>query len=751
MAPGMPAFYREVDDAIARNPPDVDDLLALRALCVAVEAGDRAAASAGLRDLLGRRGVEDPLHAISSELYCALLARILVLGWFDEFDLLIAWPQTLFGTRDERIARNWDGVVTVLVQQPQSVGLLTGSDREAQWRRAVHALEGALRHFETVRLPPPSILSPLAGGGVYHEPPAYRDVMLYQQLLEAVEAFYRIVQTLFQQLFDIALARLEQDHRDAVGMRKLQALQLGLWVLLSPKDIPKGMTPGTARDALTRHNDRRTMILNRPIRVAEFRYGNGRQRHRFLDAFPAYDARSVVFNSLDRDDTERPHVRGEKIGSLQVSRDRQLAYFLFAYGHPWDAAEPPAPAHLFRSALIAGRFRGRLRVVDNDEVVDFLVALFDDMLRDLVRQASGTPDMAKLGLSAWRETVNAASAYFGQVTAHSRLNLTEDPPNYLTHTFPRNLAGRLLHDCGVHAVRLAYILLTVLGRINAVHDNIAGAVQARWVRLPLHVGMLIQTEHFGVVVQHNEYSAVTGNDELATTRAAWTLARPAQESDPADPGDATLKFLEDLTANGFSSDLDMPIASAPILAPGEPVTVASIWNSYQGKVVRSQLFTRLVGASNAPQYQFDVRYLRLSEQERDWYNEHVLRFWNVECFAIWQTWSSTLTRARISDKEYEQAKRAYAKELNEALDRVQDSYEAIIRPKKDELSRDLRADGKLLLKGVRIVSAVRLETVLPSVEKVVDHLNELSVPGVRLKPDFVPPFARKEEVLLEVP
>ena len=111
----------------------------------------------------------------------------------------------------------------------------------------------------------------------------------------------------------------------------------------------------------------------------------------------------------------------------------------------------------------------------------------------------------------------------------------------------------------------------------------------------------------------------------------------------------------------------------------------------------------------------------------------------------------TASRARISDKEYEQAKRAYAKDLNEALDRVQDSYEAIIRPKKDELSRDLRADGKLLLKGVRIVSAVRLETVLPSVERVVEHLNELSAPGVRLKRGFVPPFARKEEVLLEVP
>lgn len=745
------SFYKEVDDAIARNPPDVEDLLALRKLCQAVDAGDKAAVALLTRDLIGRSGVEDPLHAISSELFHAVMARVLLKGWFEEFDLLIDWPQTLFGTRDERIARSWEGIVTLVRQQPRSLGLLTGSDREKEWERASFALEGALRHFAKVALPPPSKLSPLSGGGVYYEPPAYRDVILYEQLLETIEEFYRVLQMLFQQIFEVSLARLERDNKDATGMRKLQALQLSLWMLLSPKDIPQGMKAGKARDELKLHNDRRTLILNRLIRVAEFRYGRGRQSHRFLDAFPPHDARSVIFNSLDRDDTEEPHVRGEKIGSIQVSRDRQLAYFLFAYGHPWDPADPPAPAHVFRSALIVRRYGGRLRLVENDELIEFLVGFFTEMLREIIRQSPGTVDMAKAGLSAWRETVDAASGYFGQVTAHSRLNLTEDPPNYLTHTFPRNLTGRLLHDCGVHAVRSAYILLSVLERINGSYAEIAGRIQARWVRLPLHVGMLIQTDHFGVVVQHNEHSAVTDNDELGVTRAGWIQARPTQEVDPPGPDDATLKFLEDLTANGFSSDLDMPIASAPILQPGEPVTMKTIWNSYQMKVVRSQLFTHLVGASNAPQYQFDVRYLRLSELEREWYNEHVLRFWNAECFVIWQKWSKLLTSTRIGDKEYDQHKRAYMKALNEALDRVQDSYEKLIRPKKDELSRDLRADGRLLLPNVRIVSAVRLETVLPAVEKVVNHLNEISQPGFRLKPDFVPPFARKEEVLLEVP
>ncbi|WP_457302220.1 hypothetical protein [Phyllobacterium sp. P5_D12] len=72
------------------------------------------------------------------------------------------------------------------------------------------------------------------------------------------------------------------------------------------------------------------------------------------------------------------------------------------------------------------------------------------------------------------------------------------------------------------------------------------------------------------------------------------------------------------------------------------------------------------------------------------------------------------------------------KVLNEALDRVEDHYEKKIRLKKDELSKALRADNILLLPGVRIVSA-RLETVLPAVEKAVDHLNDFSQPNFESK------------------
>jgi len=56
-----------------------------------------------------------------------------------------------------------------------------------------------------------------------------------------------------------------------------------------------------------------------------------------------------------------------------------------------------------------------------------------------------------------------------------------------------------------------------------------------------------------------------------------------------------------------------------------------------------------------------------------------------------------------------------------------------------------------LMPGVRIVRAVRISTVLPAVTKLKDHIDEISRPAFKFTADFVPPFARPEEELLEVP
>ena len=306
------------------------------------------AVSEPVQDLLKLSGFEDPLHSISYELFHALLARILLKGWFDEFDLLIAWRQSLFGTPEQRVADHWDGIVKIVNEKPQSLGLLTRSNHEQEWKRALNGLEGAIRHFAEVRLPQPTYGAPPIE-------PAYYERVLPQALREAIEQFFRVLQMLFQQILELALAELEKDGNNTGLLRKLQRLQTTLEKVLAGKDKPPGLTPPV---------ERIKRVLNQTIRVAEFRYGGRGKRHRFLDAFPPHDARNVIFNSLDREDKDEPYVRGEKIKSIHVLRDRQLGFYLTSYGHPLDPRARPDAWHLRRRALIKSKHGGRLKLTD---------------------------------------------------------------------------------------------------------------------------------------------------------------------------------------------------------------------------------------------------------------------------------------------------------------------------------------------------------------------------------------------------
>src|SRR5207253_650846 len=129
------------------------------------------------------------------------------------------------------------------------------------------------------------------------EPPPSYETVLPRILHDAIEQFYRALQTIFQRILELALARLERDNDDVQGLRTLQKLQLALGVLLEPHDTQKS----------EQLSERLQIILDKRIRVVEYRYGRDRaKQHRFLDAFPPFDSRSVIFNSLDREDKDEP-------------------------------------------------------------------------------------------------------------------------------------------------------------------------------------------------------------------------------------------------------------------------------------------------------------------------------------------------------------------------------------------------------------------------------------------------------------
>ena len=76
-------------------------------------------------------------------------------------------------------------------------------------------------------------------------------------------------------------------------------------------------------------------------------------------------------------------------------------------------------------------------------------------------------------MAAFFSTARLVKRYMDAFTGSVQYDIedlsSEDNLNYLERSFPANLGGQILHDCGVYALRSAYILL--LSGINPVSTS----------------------------------------------------------------------------------------------------------------------------------------------------------------------------------------------------------------------------------------------------------------------------------------
>ena len=306
---------------------------------------------------------------------------------------------------------------------------------------------------------------------------------------------------------------------------------------------------------------------------------------------------------------------------------------------------------------------------------------------------------------AWVAVLKFLDQYLGRMTAHTRFNILEGSPNpnYLTIDFPRTLAGAALHECGVYAVRMAYILLSMARNIDRVFKG-SFDMRARWILLPLHVGLILESRSVALLIVHNQSLFVVPPDNLHEREIEWQTVPPG-ERDPTDPNELRIKFLEDVAASVFLNDVDMPVLSHSILGPSVPVSTKSIWDSYQKHVVPNykKTFSPFVASKRKPEYQFDLKYLETSSLQKHWFNQAVVPFWNTVCKKIF------MDRQKQLVADIDKNKDEYIAALNAAIDALLDSYDKDVFPEKAELSKALRDDPKLLPPGRRAVFAERQE------------------------------------------
>ncbi len=734
MTNGTQTFFQEVLDALNLN--NHPDLVLLVNLCSAVDVGNRMSARKAAGDLIKVKSKDMPLAGISPELYYELMARVLKLGWSGEFTQLMAWYEPLPSfahTSEEKLVDNWIGVLN---HAPEPEPGLTAGDLIRAWKSEIQCLQRALADLARIDVPVPQPYFPGEPGPTRGFGTAHPNATLEEQLREAVQHFFRNTHMLFQLLLERATLQLERD-RTTELLRILRRLH---------EDRAKLLEEQKKLDAA-----RAQRTLSMRIRITEIQSrGNS---NLYLDAFRPYRSRNVPISSFDRDEKGALVDLPGLLADSHVMRDQQLSYLFDAYGEPSDARNTMTPALQRRQDLIRTKHRGQLKLGGNDDLVLFLTNLFEDTVRMLMGSGNKLP-FADASAIAWRTVQKFLGTYLDRMTAHTSFDITEKPPNYLLREFPRSLIGGLLHECGVYAVRMAYVLLSMARGVDRIFPGTFD-MQASWILLPLHVGLILDSRTLALLVLHNQSLFILPDEDLNDWNTEWSQNVPPEDHDPTDPDALQRKFLEDAAAVAFSNDLDMPILRFEVIGGKVPVTPKTIWDSYQRHVVPNykKLFSPLVDLPRAKQYQFDLRYLSVMRLQKGWFNRSVVPFWNVVCREIFEKREAALVKNLAANKD------EYVAALEAAIDAVENVYDDGVLTEKSELSSELRADPKLLRRGVRANFSERLSTSsrdIGPIGRVKGHVEEVKQPGFTLidpvsQKVVRPPFALDEEALVRLP
>lgn len=492
----------------------------------------------------------------------------------------------------------------------------------------------------------------------------------------------------------------------------------GLKVVLAPTEVKGGK--GTTRDAFDKTRS-----------VAVSTYTPGEDYVRSLEA-------SVrdIFEHRVRQVAVMARVYGAT-GVLRADRPAEKE-------RAEDAARNAAT---LKHVLDAG---GKMRLDNDDDWRAFVLQKYKDMTT-----GSGSVDKA----AALGSIIRLLYDYLGAFTVHARFTNIYDQGEfkdaYFNHPFPRTLAGQLVHDCGVYAMRVAYILSLVRNELG---------LKFRFARMPAHVGLIITGDALPLYVAHNDHFYEYTWDKLRELYADWEAPSAADRKKAGLPPAAGPKpgpiadeqFLAELAAVRFiEGPLDMPVSLSEAPKAGKTVaaTQQALWAEYQ-RITSKDVFGPATVDKNSPNYLFHNRYLAITERFRVWHNDAVVPFWNDKAVTSWTTFETALKekgRAELTGAELKPLLEKHLKEIDDGLKPVEQSYKRI-KTAEEELSKQLREDPKLKAPGARVArggkifiihswdsyrarvsDAVAAATASPDAKfKVAD------VVGLRLQPPFVP-------------
>jgi len=678
----------------------------LRQLCHAVDSGDKNAIKASTAILI----VQKPSHLLPSlrdvDFSNKVISRTLLLGMDAEATAL----RKYFRKNEDNISRTKHGPDIYLWKELTEetiakVRLTTPSEAETSLSFLLHTYKTILNEALSQDLPAikaeldskKSVYSP--GNYQGSEPPDYNSLQTYfYSVLNLLPVLAIPIQESFQVLLDAGIADLEARKTPPVAFDKA-------------KRILAEIKQNTEPDSQLREKfNKANLPTHLPVDITRSVFSKHGGKH--LDYFKEgkeAEASSIKF-SFYSDDQQPGSEKSLELWRIVAIREKQIGFLENLYGKKLDKSGNLTADSAENAAIIDKQGAPHLHSVDD----------WREFLRAKVKAQKSA---GKSDAEALDSAMLLVKDYLSAFTIHSPFDLAEFGDNYLTRTFPKALTGQLIHDCGVYALRVAYMLSLVREDLH---------LRFRFIRLPLHLGLIItasEEAQLPTYLLHNDTIFKVTEDDMAYYQKFW------QEHDDQGNAISTPKkfdeprFIGSLAAGAFIPNVDEPfrLEDVPDLTGKDPKKARKImWDFYHKKALPDVI----AKDPSSGEDQLQLRYLSLLDRYKSFYNAFVLDFWNGNAPKAWEN-NSKLIAERLAAANRDPAKQPLYKE---AIDAYVAILNGLMKPlnaelneqneEKKEIIKLLAEHPKLVANGATIARGLRIGIDYSWVGDMAKHIGE---------------------------
>lgn len=366
-------------------------------------------------------------------------------------------------------------------------------------------------------------------------------------------------------------------------------------------------------------------------------------------------------------------------------RDKQITALEQLYGFKKDPNNPNnLTAEAKENAAVIQSIK-HLELNNDDDWRKFLLKKYE------MHKAAVNNDTAK----AFDAVIDTIRMYMNAFTLHTPYNIVEDAGvNQLQIKFPRALTRQLIHDCGVYALRIVYML-------SLLKDHPDLKLNIKFIKLPLHTGLIITGKGLPTYLAHNDMIKPMDAAELAGRRKDWNKETTKMGKDPADDD----QFMGEMAAEEFIPGAMMPFRLETVKPIKDSKNYAGeLWKFYMSNIV-PDVFSKSVLQPTDKNYRLHLMYLEVLEMYKNFYNTSYRDFWNNTVVVEWKKNKSAL-QAAAGDK-FTTLFEAYKRPVMDAYNKA-DSDFYMIRNKLKEIEAIVKANPDMIASKTRVTDAARM-------------------------------------------